>query len=219
MPSNFWRVDADALQAVRADGTGRRFTQFVNDLLSSEALYSGLPISEVHLNLQTNLHDGGADAAISCAMPEDSTGWMQCPTVWQFKRSRLTDRELRDEINKKSVKDYIERGYAYRLCMCEEDAPPEVERKEGILSAAQQLINRATLPPRVLTPSSLASWVNRFPALVLTHFHAGTVGRFINLDTFLNHPLRKIREWAQIEITDSENQAKYWRDWEETQNI
>jgi len=36
---------------------------------------------------------------------------------------------------------------------------------------------------------------------------------------FLNHPLRPIREWAQIEILDSEVQANFWKEWEEEQNI
>jgi len=181
---DFWRVDADALQAVRADGTGHQFTRFMNSLLSAEASYSGLPISEVYLNLQTNLHDGGADSAVSRAVPTDSTGWMQSATVWQYKRSRLSDVQLQKEINKPSVREYIEKGHAYRLCVCEEEAAPETERKEVILADAQQLINAGASPPRILTASHLANWVSRFPALVLTYFYSGTAGKFFDLNTW-----------------------------------
>jgi hypothetical protein len=77
MSFEFRRVDATALQAVKVDGTGQQFTRFVNSLISSEAFFSDLPPSEVHLNPQTNLHDGGADAAVSRPLPHDRTGWMQ----------------------------------------------------------------------------------------------------------------------------------------------
>jgi hypothetical protein len=36
---------------------------------------------------------------------------------------------------------------------------------------------------------------------------------------FLRHPLRRVREWAQIEILDAESQAKFWREWEAEQQI
>jgi hypothetical protein len=181
---DFWHVDASALQAVRADVTGLQFTRFMNSLISTEALTSGLTISEVHLNLQMNLHDGGADAAVSRAVPRDTSGWMQCATVWQYKRSRLSDGELVEEIYKPSVREYIEKGHAYRLCICEEEAVPETERKELILAEAQRLINSSAPPPRILTASSLANWVSTFPSLVLTYFYSGTAGKYFDLSTW-----------------------------------
>lgn len=56
MPFDFWRVDATALHAVKADVRGQQFTRFVNSLISSEAFFSDLAPSdlapsEVHLNL------------------------------------------------------------------------------------------------------------------------------------------------------------------------
>src|SRR5580704_1379689 len=184
MSFDFLHVDAAALQAVRADITGLQFTRFMNSLLSTEAVTSGLPISEVHLNLQINLHDGGADAAVSRAAPSDASGWMQCATVWQYKRSRLSDDALLKEINLPSVREYIEKGYAYRLCICEEEAVPDTERKELILAQAQWLINPSASPPRILTASSLTNWVNEFPALVLTYFYSGMAGKFFDLSTW-----------------------------------
>lgn len=184
MPFDFWRVNAEALGRVRDDVTGYRFTEFVNSLLSTEALYSGLPLSAVRLNLQINLHDGGADAAVDNPVPSDSTGWLGCPTVWQFKRSRLADGELRTEIAKESVRQHIENGYSYRLCVCEEEAPPEIERKEAVLADAQRSINQEAPLPRLLTASRLASWVNKYPALILTYFHPGYMGNFLDLNTW-----------------------------------
>jgi len=186
MAFDFWHVDAPALEAVRADVTGLQFTRFVNSLLSTEASISGLPISDVHLNLQINLHDGGADAAVDRAAARDSSGWMQCATIWQYKRSRLSDEELVEEINKPSVREYIEKGHAYRLCVCQEEAPPETVRKEGILSEAQLQIKSSTPPPRILTASSLTNWVSKFPALILTYFHLGTAGKLFDIDTWKN---------------------------------
>jgi hypothetical protein len=114
MAFEFWHVDSDALQTVRADVTGGQFTRFMNSLIDAEAFYSGIPSSEVHLNLQINLHDGGVDAEVSLAALQDESGWMGSATVWQFKRSRLTDSELVNEINKPSVRAYVEKGHAYR---------------------------------------------------------------------------------------------------------
>ncbi len=184
MAFDFWRVDGDAFQAVRADGTGQQFTRLMNALLTSEAAHSGLSLSELHLNLQINLHDGGADATVSRAVPADTTGWMQSPTVWQYKLSPLSKTGLKKEINKPSVREYIEKGFAYRLCVCDEEAPPVVERKERDLAAEQDSINPSAPPPRILTASSLATWVSRFPALVLTYFRAGGGGKFLDLNTW-----------------------------------
>src|ERR1700728_4724713 len=150
MSFDFWRVDADALQVLRADETGRQFTRFMNSLLSAEASYSGVPISDVNLNLQTNLHDGGADSAVSLALTKDSTGWMQTPTVWQYKRSRISETKLKTEINKESVRSYIQRGYAYRLCICQEMAPSDKEDDQAILAVAQNLINSNAPAPTIL---------------------------------------------------------------------
>jgi hypothetical protein len=196
MPFDFWHVNAEALYRVRADGTGRRFTEFLNSLLETAAFYSGLPISAVHLNLQINLHDGGADAAVDSAVPEDSTGWMQCPTVWQYKRSRLSDTELLAEIGKESVRDFISRGYSYRLCVCEEEAAPEVDRKEKILADAQSAIARDVPRPRLLASSHLASWVSQYPALVLTYFHTGNMGNFFDLRTWMTNITETTRQFV-----------------------
>lgn len=36
---------------------------------------------------------------------------------------------------------------------------------------------------------------------------------------FLNHPLPRIQEWAQLEIMDAESQAAFWRDWDAERRI
>jgi hypothetical protein len=36
---------------------------------------------------------------------------------------------------------------------------------------------------------------------------------------FLDYPLRRIREWAQIEIMDAESQARFWQEWEAERKI
>jgi hypothetical protein len=38
-------------------------------------------------------------------------------------------------------------------------------------------------------------------------------------EKFLNHPLRRVREWALYEISDSEQQAKFWEQLEEEWKI
>jgi hypothetical protein len=199
MSFDFWRVDATALQAVKADGTGQQFTRFLNSLISSEAFFSNLAPSEVHLNLQINLHDGGADAAVSLALPHDQSGWMQSPTVWQYKRSRLSEKELVEEINKPSVLEYIQKGHSYRLCVCDEEAPPDAEKKSGILAEAQRAIRTDVPPPHLLTASSLANWVNRFPALVLGYFYPGTASKFFDLYTWKQNITAATRQFVPME--------------------
>jgi hypothetical protein len=38
-------------------------------------------------------------------------------------------------------------------------------------------------------------------------------------EKFLNHPLRRVREWALYEISDTEQQAKFWEQLEEERKI
>jgi hypothetical protein len=184
MTFDFWHVDASALQAVRADQTGVQFVRFMNSLIDTEATISGLPSSEVQLNLQWNLKDGGADAIISSAVPKDTSGWMRSPTVWQYKRSKLSAPQLRQEINKPNVRECIKKGYAYRLCICEAESAPQMAKKEAILAKAQQSINQDAPAPRILTTPRLATWVSRYPALVLTYIHSGVAGKFFDLNTW-----------------------------------
>ena len=83
------------------------------------------------------------------------------------------------------MREYILRGYSYRLCVCEEETAPEVVRKEAVLADAQKAI-RADVPlPRILASSHLAAWVSQYPALVLTYFHTGNMGNFFDLRTWM----------------------------------
>jgi hypothetical protein len=71
------------------DGTGKPFTEFMDTVLRATAGKLGIPPAAVHTNLRVNLGDGGVDTQID--LGNDPKGYLQGPTLWQFKARRFSD--------------------------------------------------------------------------------------------------------------------------------
>ena len=74
---------------------------------------------------------------------------------------------LIEEINKPYVRQLIEKGHGYRLCIADEMPAATKARWETWLYDAIKKIKPSAPVPNVLTASDIASWVNRYPALVM----------------------------------------------------
>jgi hypothetical protein len=152
------------------DGTGKAFTVFMDSLLRATSAKSSIPPSDVHTNLRTNLADGGVDTQIDSG--NNSVGYLTGPTIWQFKARKfcdITSAAIREEIHgesKQDARDLIRKGYAYRLCICEDAPPPDKKALQDELDRCVKEINSSSPPALILLSSDLADWVNQYPTIV-----------------------------------------------------
>ncbi len=221
-----WNIDADDIK--RLQGRDRQFADLVNDLLMRHTRNDGVPQSALRLNLNTLAPDGGVDAAVDQALSAATPGdYCDVPTCWQYKASPSGNLKPPDgvkggqqaalvhEINKPEVTRLIGLGYGYRLCIADEITPDRIAKFEGWLRDEAIKIRADAAPPRVLTASRLATWINRYPGLIKRL--RTDLGPFRDLDTLKEeiqyrtlhfHPvadwdnhLRTIREFADFSRT------------------
>ncbi len=172
-----WYIKDSYLDQFAGDGKG--FSDFMNVLLRAAACSAGLRNEQADTNHRVNDPDGGVDAAIHGAVAGDNTGWLGCPTVWQFKakeRNGTGKAKLLEEINKPYVRKLIGDGYGYRFAICGGMTPKKVAEWEKILGEETMNINKGAPPPRVLAADKLAAWANRFPAICAGFFPGGLRG-------------------------------------------
>jgi hypothetical protein len=167
-----WTVNQKDFLLLR-DAGGQLFTAFVDALLRAHGFVYGVGEAEILTSLRTNIADGGVDTEIQRAMPGEPTGFLLEPTCWQYKAREyadITDAELLKEIKKRYARELLERGYAYRLAICD-DMPAEKQTAwEQLLTDLARQINPQAPVARVATASQLASWANAYPALLPAHF-------------------------------------------------
>jgi hypothetical protein len=152
------------------DGTGKPFAEFMDRVLRASAAKLGIAPAHVHTNLRVNLGDGGVDTQIDQA--NDPEGHLAGPTIWQFKGRRfadVTEADVREEIlgsSKQYARDLILKGYAYRLCICEDaDARAKLALQQKLNEFVRQ-VNPNAPAAIILLPSDIAAWANRFPSVV-----------------------------------------------------
>jgi hypothetical protein len=167
-----WTVNQKDFLLLR-DAGGQLFTVFVDALLRAHGFVYGVGEAEILTSLRTNIADGGVDTEIQRAMPGEPTGFLLEPTCWQYKAREyadITDAELLKEIKKRYARELLERGYAYRLAICD-DMPAEKQTAwEQLLTDLARQINPQAPVARVATASQLASWANAYPALLSAMF-------------------------------------------------
>jgi hypothetical protein len=153
------------------DTTGKPFTQFMNSVLRASAAKLGIPPTDVHTNLRVSVPDGGIDSQIDKGA-DDPNGYLARPTVWQYKArkfSEITEAVLHNEIegsSKENVRELIRRGYAYRLCICEDSDPSRKLAMQQKLDGIIKDVYPSAPPNLVLLPSDIAEWANHYPAVV-----------------------------------------------------
>ena len=160
-----WTVSARDLASLRGGG-GQPFTRFVNALLGIQCFVYGIPDSAMATTLRVNVGDGGVDTRIDEFAAADTTGRLRCPSAWQFKAEdadRVNESSVAKEVQKHYATDLIQRGYGYRLCVCDEMPAERKGLLENALNAAARAINANARPCYILSASDLASWANRFP--------------------------------------------------------
>jgi hypothetical protein len=174
-----WETKPDDVR--RLQGASPRFTQFVNSVLRLSARAGGLGDDRIRTTVRDNIADGGVDAAIDEVVIGDMSGWLACPTAWQYKAraySGIIDNDLRDEINKPYSTELLQAGYGYRLAISDGMPPQKKADWIRILTTESAKINPKAPPPLVLTEDDLAAWANRFPAVCIEFFKVHLKGLF-----------------------------------------
>jgi hypothetical protein len=106
-------------------------------------------------------------------MPNETTEFLLVPTCWQYKArpyADIRDAALLSEIKKPYAVQLIQKGYAYRVAICDDMPAKKQTEWEQLLTAAARRINRHAPEARVATASKLASWANSYPALLPAFF-------------------------------------------------
>lgn len=175
----------DDVERLRSPG-GDRFAAFVNDVLWAHAIACGIPASEIHLNLQTNVGDGGVDAEVALA-GADPLGWLVHPSAWQFKASDASNAGpavLVADIRKSFATQRVREGFAFYACICDHLTQEERSRRENALRQAAAAINPSAPAPHVLDANDLAGLASRYPAVVMRHFRPEAEGLCLSFDAW-----------------------------------
>lgn len=180
-----FNVRPDDIERLRSPG-GDRFTRFVNDVILAHAMSSRIVAPDVHLNLQTNIGDGGVDAEVA-AGGIDPLGWLVHPSVWQFKAteaSNATPALLAQDLNKEYATRRVGEGFVFYACICDQLTQVERSRREDALREAAQKINPDAPEPHVLDANDLASLASGYPGVVLRHLRSQLQGLCLSLDAW-----------------------------------
>jgi hypothetical protein len=184
-----WTISAPDLTSLRGAG-GQPFTGFVDELLRTQCFVYGIPNSEIATTLRVNVGDGGVDTRIDRGVPNEPTGWLQCPSAWQYKsrdEDRVTETSVAEEVKKPYATELILRGYGYRVCVCDEMTAEKKDSLQRALNAAAKGLRIDAEPCFVLSASDLASWANLFPGLVAVQF---------------NRPITIARHWQAWRVSE-----------------
>ncbi len=184
------RIAAEHIYVLR-NSTGKPFTDLLDRLIRTSAGTLGIPPSAVLDNPRTNHPDGGVDTQVTIGAQPDPWGYFNGPSTWQYKAVALrdfTDSKVKEEISGKS-KDYVrsllKEGYAYRICIADDESPERKTRIKAVLDAEIEKVNPAAPKSIVLFASEVVAWVNTFPAIA-----AGMLGSsmkdFFHFATWLN---------------------------------
>lgn len=198
-------INSSQIIPLRTPG-GDRFTEFVDALIRTEAYIQSVPLSKISTNLRTNLGDKGVDTEVRQSMPNSQTGWLSVPTSWQYKATEfrnISEKNLREEVNKEYSTELIQKGYGYRFCICDDLTPAKKNDWEKILDEEIDKINPNAPQSKVITASDLAAWTNQYPGIVVRFFQPQFVNALAlenwgNSITGLTSKYVDVNIWASV---------------------
>lgn len=190
-------VIATQITALQGDG-GKPFTAFVDALLRGHAAAHGVPDADVLTNIRTNIGDKGVDTEVIRPVPADGTGWLDTPTVWQYKGTAYTGTSTAGMIEGKHVRRRIPEGYAFRLAIADSMPAPTRAKWEQRLTTAVRKVRKDAPEARVVTADEMAAWASRYPGLALTFFHRAVAADLLHVDAWARNARRETREYVAV---------------------
>jgi hypothetical protein len=145
------------------------FVDFMNHLLRAEASKSQISSTDVRTSLSIYAPDEGIDAAIDSA-PKVTSDWLGAtPSIWQFRSSKMPASDIRAELQKPTVQEYIRRGYSYFIACGVGYVPEKIQEYRDKM---KEYCLEKGLPFRggFFGASDLACWASLFPSMVLLSY-------------------------------------------------
>jgi len=164
------RITAELIYVLR-NSTGKPFTDLLDRLIRTSAATLGIPSSAVLDNPRINHADGGVDTQVTMGTQPDLWGYFDVPSTWQYKAVALrdfTDSKVKEEISgdsKHYVRSLLKEGYAYRMCIADDEPPEQKIEIKKLLDGEIAKVNPAAPKSIVLFASDVVAWVNTFPAI------------------------------------------------------
>jgi hypothetical protein len=187
------------LDIVKAfNGNGERFTEFVDTLIRAQASFDGIPFTEIRTNIKVTIQDGGVDTEVLKPGKDSLIGWMQnFPTLWQYKSSQNNISPSKDVAGKYS-KELISKGYAYRLCVCEEETAFKKGAIEEKLNNQIKKIKPDSPQAKVLSAGDLAAWASLYPSIVLSFFLPSLKDKCITFSVWEENDTTDIKHYVPV---------------------
>lgn len=192
------------IRALQLPG-GDVFTAFVDGLIRTHARRHNIPDAAIATNLRTNIGDQGADTVVQTALPGDTTGRFDVPTVWQYKATAYGHVGPTDELLSGAyVRARVADGFAFRLVVADSITPARRDARVASLNNTCRTINAAAADALVVSADDLAEWVNRYPAYVLRWAATAIEGALLHLAawgasvTAATPAFVPIAEWAAV---------------------
>ena len=157
------------VQQFRRPG-GADFAAFVSELIRAICWEQGIPASVVSTCSRTDARDGGVDTRVGQASTVDKTGYFLSTSIWQFKaadEANVTTGDMQKEVNKPHARSCIEKGDAYRICICDHLTDEKKTSLKEALCTAIHTIKPCAPEPSVLDVDDMAALANRYPATVM----------------------------------------------------
>jgi hypothetical protein len=196
-----WNINSFNIFPLRTPG-GDRFTEFVDSLIKAEAYIRGIPTSEISTTLRTNIGDKGVDAEVRQPVTNNLTGWMSVPTCWQYKATEyrnISEKNLREEVNKEYAQELIQKGYGYRFCICDDLTPVKKSEWESILDDEIAKINSNAPNSKVITASDLATWASQYPSIIVKFFQPQSVNS-LGLENWGKNITKLTSEYVEVDL-------------------
>src|SRR5450631_2775086 len=163
--------ELELIQLLRQPG-GAEFVRFCNEVIRTTCLAHGVPQSEVSTTLRTDIADGGVDTRVGRGISGDKFGYFETPNVWQFKaadQAGIGPTDVTKEVSKPYVRECIEGGDAYRLCICDNLTDEKKRHLQTALQDAVRAINASAPAPKVLGIADITTVANSYHGLVMQY--------------------------------------------------
>jgi len=151
------------------------FAHLANELIKAEASANNIPRTNIWLNDNIDVPDGGIDARIEHNLNLDSN-IPNGVSIWQYKSGKLQPNKLKEELEKKEVSAEIVKGASYYLLLGN-TTPKTRKNLEEILKASCK-------NSRVFTSIEIAEWISNYPSIAKRFFNIK--GDFLAFDEWKN---------------------------------
>src|SRR5690348_8196014 len=190
-------IDGKDIQNLSADS----FRAVVNRMLEVEAIAQGVTLGALDLSTRNNDPDAGVDARVTWPAELSSEILLSGENVVQFKAGRLTLAILRSEIRKRGVKDCLDAGGNYIVCVGHDHHATDVKKLRAGLAKLMRNRRKNPKKARILFGNNIAQIASRYPAVIVMPELKKDVPLFLTVNRWAKeHDLRWTPDDSRLEV-------------------